>query len=150
ALNALPQFRTDVDGFGLHYVHVRGRGPSPLPLLVVHGWPGSFVEFTDIIGPLSDPAAHGGRAEDSFDLVIPSLPGYGFSDIPKTPGVDILRIAALLASLMETLGYERFGAQGGDWGAAISTALGSAFPDRVCGIHLNMLIAARPRTNDPS
>ena len=150
-LNTLPQFRADVDGFGLHYVHVRGRGPSPLPLIIIHGWPGSFVEFTDIIGPLTDPAAHGGQAEDSFDVVIPSLPGYGFSDIPKTPGMDVLRMAALFAGLMEGLGYQRFGAQGGDWGSAISTALGSAFPDRVRGIHLNMLIAARPpRAADPT
>jgi len=150
ALNALPHFRGQVDGLGLHFIHVRGRGPSSLPLIIIHGWPGSVVEFTDIIAPLTDPAAHGGKPEDSFDLVIPSLPGYGFSDIPKTGGMDVLRMAALFAGLMEGLGYQRFGAQGGDWGSAISTALGSAFPDRVCGIHLNMLIAARPSSSDPA
>jgi microsomal epoxide hydrolase len=149
-LNRFHQFRAEVDGFGLHFVHERGRGPKPLPLLISHGWPGSFVEFTDIIGPLTDPATHGGDPADAFDVVAPSLPGYGFSDIPKEPGMDVMRVAALFAGLMEGLGYPRYGAQGGDWGAAISTALGTAFPDRLLGIHLNMLIAARPPKSDPA
>jgi len=150
ALNRFAHFRADVDGLGLHFIHERGRGPRPLPLLLMHGWPGSIVEFTEVIGPLTDPAAHGGDPQDAFDLIVPSLPGYGFSERPSQPGVDVMRVAALFTSLMEHLGYARFGAQGGDWGAAIATALGSAFPDRVLGIHLNMLIAARPGTNDPS
>jgi pimeloyl-ACP methyl ester carboxylesterase len=149
ALNRFAHFRADVDGFGLHFIHQRGRGPDPVPLLISHGWPGSFVEFTEIIGPLTDPAAHGGDAADAFDLVIPSLPGYGFSDRPREPGMDVMRVAALFARLMEGLGYQHWGAQGGDWGSAISTALGTAFSDRVRGVHLNMLIAARP-PSDPS
>jgi len=150
ALNRFAHFRAEVDGFGLHFIHQRGRGPAPFPLLISHGWPGSFVEFTDIIGPLTDPAAHGGDPADAFDLVIPSLPGYGFSDRPHQSGMDVMRVAALFAALMEGLGHSRYGAQGGDWGAAISTALGTAFPDRVAAIHLNMLIAARPPAGDPA
>jgi pimeloyl-ACP methyl ester carboxylesterase len=150
ALNCFAHFRAAVDGLDLHFIHERGHGPRPLPLLLMHGWPGSIVEFTEVIGPLTDPAAHGGDPQDAFDLIVPSLPGYGFSERPSQPGVDVMRVAALFTSLMEHLGYARFGAQGGDWGAAIATALGSAFPDRVLGIHLNMLIAARPGTNDPS
>jgi len=150
ALNRFAHFRAAVDGLDLHFIHERGHGPRPLPLLLMHGWPGSIVEFTEVIGPLTDPAAHGGDPQDAFDLIVPSLPGYGFSERPSQPGVDVMRVAALFTSLMEHLGYARFGAQGGDWGAAIATALGSAFPDRVLGIHLNMLIAARPGTNDPS
>ncbi len=148
ALNRFAHFRADVDGFGLHCIHERGRGPAPLPLLISHGWPGSFVEFTEVIGLLTDPAAHGGDAADAFDVVAPSLPGYGFSDRPTEPGMDVMRVAALFAQLMEGFGYTRWGAQGGDWGAAISTALGTAFADRVCGIHLNMLIAARVGRED--
>jgi microsomal epoxide hydrolase len=144
ALNRFAHFRAHVDGLGIHFIHERGKGPDPVPLLILHGWPGSFVEFTEIIGPLTDPVGHGGDAADAFDVIVPSLPGYGFSDIPREPGMDITRMAALFAQLMEGLGYKRWGAQGGDWGAAISTALGAAFPDRVCGIHVNMLIAARP------
>jgi pimeloyl-ACP methyl ester carboxylesterase len=150
ALNRLTHFRAEVDGFGLHFIHERGKGPAPLPLLISHGWPGSFAEFTEIIGPLSDPAGYGGDPADAFDVVVPSLPGYGFSDRPAEPGMDVMRVAALFAGLMEGLGYGRFGAQGGDWGAAISTALGAGFPDRICGIHLNMLIAARPASSDPA
>jgi pimeloyl-ACP methyl ester carboxylesterase len=148
ALNRFPQFRAAVDGFGVHFIHARGKGPKPLPLLISHGWPGSVAEFTEIIDPLADPAAHGGDPADAFDVVAPSLPGYGFSDRPREPGWDVMRVAALFARLMEGLGYARYGAQGGDWGAAVSTALGTAFADRVCGIHLNMLIAARPPAND--
>jgi pimeloyl-ACP methyl ester carboxylesterase len=147
-LNRFSHFHADVDGFRLHFIHQRGRGPKPFPLLIVHGWPGSFVEFSDIIEPLTDPAAHGGDPADAFDLVIPSLPGYGFSERPSAPGMDMLRVAALFASLMEGLGYKRWGAQGGDWGAGVATALGGAFTDRVAAIHLNMLIGVRPPTAD--
>ncbi len=147
-LNSFSHFLADVDGLRLHFIHERGRGPKPFPLLITHGWPGSFVEFTEIVGPLTDPAAHGGDAADAFDVVIPSLPGYGFSERPSAPGMDMLRVAALFASLMEGLGYTRWGAQGGDWGAGVSTALGGAFADRVAGIHLNMLIGVRPPAGD--
>ena len=150
ALNAWRQFVTRIDGIDVHFLRVEGRGPNPKPLLLSHGWPGSVLEFLKLIPLLTDPAAHGGDPQDAFDLIVPSLPGYGFSERPSQPGVDVMRVAALFTSLMEHLGYARFGAQGGDWGAAIATALGSAFPDRVLGIHLNMLIAARPGTNDPS
>lgn len=143
-LNRFPQFLAEVDGQRLHFIHQRGRGPRPFPLLITHGWPGSFVEFIEIIGPLTDPAAHGGDPADAFDVVIPSLPGYGFSERPTAPGMDMLRVAALFAGLMEGLGYTRWGAQGGDWGAGVSTALGGAFADRVAGIHVNMLIGVRP------
>jgi pimeloyl-ACP methyl ester carboxylesterase len=139
ALNKLPQFRASIDGFGVHFVHMRGKGPRPLPLILSHGWPGSFVEMTKIIPMLADPAAHGGSAEDAFDVVVPSLPGYGFSDRPRAPGMNPNGIAALWARLMSLLGYERFGAQGGDWGSAISTALGLDHPERLIGVHLNYI-----------
>jgi pimeloyl-ACP methyl ester carboxylesterase len=144
ALNRFPQFLATVDGVRLHFIHERGRGPKPFPLLISHGWPGSFVEFADVIEPLTDPGAHGGDPADAFDVVVPSLPGYGFSERPSAPGMDMLRVAALLAGLMEGLGYARWGAQGGDWGAGISTALGGAFADRVAAIHVNMLLGVRP------
>jgi pimeloyl-ACP methyl ester carboxylesterase len=147
-LNRFPHFLAEVDGLRLHFIHQRGRGPNPFPLLITHGWPGSFVEFAEIIGPLTDPAAHGGDPADAFDVIIPSLPGYGFSERPSAPGMDMLRVAALFANLMEGLGYTRWGAQGGDWGAGVSTALGGAFADRVAAIHLNMLIGVRPPSGD--
>jgi pimeloyl-ACP methyl ester carboxylesterase len=143
-LNRLPQFRAQVDGLGIHFVHLRGRGPDPLPLVITHGWPGSFAEFESIVGPLADPASHGGDPADAFHVVAPSLPGYGFSDRPATPGMDPQRIAALWVELMRGLGYERFGAQGGDWGAVVSSFLGARFPEHVVGIHLNMVIAPPP------
>src|SRR5690606_35178406 len=130
------QFRAEVDGLGIHFIHVRGRGPRPLPLIITHGWPGSVIEFERIIGPLTDPAAHGGDPADAFDVVCPSMPGYGFSDHPRTPGTDPERIAALWAELMAGLGYERFGAQGGDWGSMVSTYLGARHGARVIGVHL--------------
>ncbi len=139
ALNRLPQYRIALDGLHIHFVHVRGKGPRPLPLIVTHGWPGSFAEMVKVIPLLTDPAAHGGRAEDAFDVVAPSLPGYGFSDRPKTPGMHPKKIAALWAGLMEELGYKRFGAQGGDWGSAISIALGLDYAERMVGIHLNYI-----------
>jgi pimeloyl-ACP methyl ester carboxylesterase len=139
ALNRLPQYRVSLDGLQIHFVHIRGKGPAPLPLLITHGWPGSFVEMVKIIPLLTDPAAHGGSAQDAFDVVIPSLPGYGFSDRPREAGMDQNRVAALWARLMEELGYQRFGAQGGDWGSIVSIALGLDYPERTIGIHLNYI-----------
>ena len=139
-LNTMPQFLAEVDDTTLHFVHAKGVGPRPFPLLFSHGWPGSFVEVHRIIGPLTDPAAHGGDPADAFDLVAPSLPGYGFSPHPGTPGLSPKAIATLFNRLMtEVLGYERYGAQGGDWGAMITTALGRDHGEHVAGIHLNML-----------
>ena len=148
-LNALPQFRADVDGLGIHFIHVRGVGPAPFPLVITHGWPGSVAEFLKIIGPLTDPARHGGDPADAFDVVAPSMPGYGFSDRPSAPGMDAERIAGLWAKLMHGLGYARFGAQGGDWGAMVSTYLGARHADVVAGIHLNMVIAFPPDPANP-
>ena len=139
ALNALPQYRIALDGFHIHFVHVRGKGPAPLPLIITHGWPGSFIEMVKLIPLLTDPASHGGRAEDAFDVVVPSLPGYGFSDRPRVRGMDPKSIAALWVRLMEELKYPRFGAQGGDWGSTVSIALGLHCPGRVFGIHLNYI-----------
>ncbi len=136
-LNQLPQFRIAIDGFHIHFVHVRGKGPAPLPLMVTHGWPGSFIEMLKLIPLLADPAAHGGSAEDAFDVIVPSLPGYGFSDRPRERGMDPKKIATLWVRLMEEFGYKRFGAQGGDWGSIISIALGLDHPECMIGIHLN-------------
>jgi pimeloyl-ACP methyl ester carboxylesterase len=139
-LNRFPQFKTQVDGVDLHFVHEKGKGPNPLPLLISHGWPGSFYEMYKAIGPLTDPAAHGGDPADAFDVVVPSLPGYGFSGPTRERGVNVVRIAALLHGLMtKELGYDRFGAQGGDWGAGITTNLGHAYPDSLVGVHVNMI-----------
>ncbi|MGI8553788.1 MAG: epoxide hydrolase family protein [Dehalococcoidia bacterium] len=147
-LNQMPQFKATVNGLELHFVHAKGKGPVPLPLLFSHGWPGSFWEVSKILGPLTDPAAHGGDPSDAFDVVAPSLPGYGFSADPRAPGMTPDVMADLFASLMtETLGYPRFVAQGGDWGSVITSRLGYAHPDRVLGIHLNML-GARPSTGE--
>lgn len=139
ALNAFPQYRVALDGLNIHFVHVRGKSAAPLPLIITHGWPGSFVEMLKIIPLLTDPAAHGGSAGDAFDVVIPSLPGFGFSDRPRARGMDPQRIAALWARLMEELGYQRFGAQGGDWGSTVSTGLGLGHAERMIGIHLNYI-----------
>jgi pimeloyl-ACP methyl ester carboxylesterase len=139
-LNALPQFLTEVDGNTLHFVHAKGVGPRPFPLLFSHGWPGSFYEVTKIIGPLTDPAAHGADPADAFDVVAPSLPGFGFSPHPGTPGMNPTAIAALFNKLMtELLGYSRYGAQGGDFGAQITSRLGRDHRDHVAGIHLNLM-----------
>ena len=138
-LNQLPQLRLAIDGFHIHFVHVRGKGPAPLPLIVTHGWPGSFVEMLKLIPLLTDPTAHGGSAEDAFDVIVPSLPGYGFSDRPGERGMDPKKIATLWVRLMEELGYKRFGAQGGDWGSIISIALGLDHAKRMIGIHLNYI-----------
>ena len=139
ALNELPQYRLSVDGFNVHFVHVRGKGPAPMPLIISHGWPGSFMEMVKLIPRLTDPAAHGGKEEDAFDVVVPSLPGYGFSDRPGERGMDPHRIAVLWARLMTEIGYKRFAAQGGDWGSVISIALGLDHPQRILGLHLNYI-----------
>lgn len=140
ALNQFEHFKTRVDGIDLHFVHARGVGPSPRPLLLIHGWPGSFYEMHKVIGPLADPAAHGGDPADAFDVVVPSLPGYGFSGPTRERGVGPARIAEVLHGLMtDVLGYSRYGAQGGDWGAIITTQLARLFPGSLIGIHLNML-----------
>ena len=141
-INALPQFRTEIDGIGVHFLHVRSPHPEALPLIVTHGWPGSIVEFLKVIGPLADPISHGGDAADAFHVVCPSLPGYGFSERPAKPGWGVERIAAAWADLMDRLGYERYGAQGGDWGTSVSTSLAQQHPDHVAGIHLNPPLAA--------
>jgi pimeloyl-ACP methyl ester carboxylesterase len=140
-LNAFAQFRTDLDGLGIHFVHVRSPHPHALPLVITHGWPGSVVEFQKVIGPLSDPPAYGGDPADAFDVVCPSLPGYGFSDKPTRSGWGVERIARAWAQLMARLGYERYGAQGGDWGAMVTTSIGQQDVEHVAGIHLNMPIA---------
>jgi pimeloyl-ACP methyl ester carboxylesterase len=137
--NELPHFRASLDGFGVHFIHVRGKGPRPMPLIITHGWPGSFLEMLDILPLLTDPGANGGDPEDAFDLVVPSLPGFGFSDRPSSKGMSVLRIARLWVDLMEGLGYSRFGAQGGDFGAGVTTRLGYAWPERLIGIHLNYI-----------
>jgi epoxide hydrolase len=141
-LNAMPQYRTVIDGLGIHFLHVRSPHPDALPLIVTHGWPGSVVEYLKAIGPLTDPTAYGGDAADAFHVVCPSLPGYGFSDKPTRPGWDVHRIARAWAELMARLGYERYGAQGGDWGTSVSTSLGQQDTAHLAGIHLNPPIAA--------
>jgi epoxide hydrolase len=136
-LNQLPQFTTTIDGQNIHFLHVPSPEPDALPLLLTHGWPGSIVEFLNIIGPLTDPRAHGGDPADAFHLVIPSIPGYGFSGPTRETGWTTNRVARAWAELMARLGYARYGAQGGDWGAFISPELGRIDPDHVVGVHLN-------------
>jgi pimeloyl-ACP methyl ester carboxylesterase len=138
-LNQLPQRRVSLDGFHVHFVHARSKHPKSLPIVITHGWPGSFVEMVKLIPLLTDPEAHGGRAEDAFDVIVPSLPGYGFSDHPLKRGMNPFKVAALWAKLMTELGYERFAAQGGDWGSTISTALGLNHAQRIIGVHLNYI-----------
>lgn len=140
-LNELGQFRTEVDGLGIHLLHIRSPHPEALPLVITHGWPGSVVEFLKVIGPLTDPPSHGGDADDAFHLVLPSLPGYGFSDKPSRPGWGVERIAAAWATLMRRLGYARYGAQGSDWGTSISACLGQHDPTGVVGLHLTPPLA---------
>jgi pimeloyl-ACP methyl ester carboxylesterase len=149
ALNAFPQFRAKVGDLGIHFIHVKGKGPKPFPLVITHGWPGSVAEFTKIIGPLTDPARHGGDPADAFDVVAPSMPGYGFSDHPRVPGVDAEKIATLWVELMRGLGYERFVAQGGDWGSMVTTYLGAKHAQQVRGIHLNMVLALPDDPQNP-
>jgi pimeloyl-ACP methyl ester carboxylesterase len=137
-LNALPQFMTEIDGVDIHFIHVRSKHPNALPMIVTHGWPGSIIEQLKIIGPLTDPTAHGGSASDAFDLVIPSLPGYGFSGKPTTTGWDPIRIARAWTVLMKRLGYTRFVAQGGDWGNAVTEQMALLAPPELIGMHTNM------------
>ena len=144
-LNALPQFRTELDGLGIHFLHLRSPHEQALPLVMTHGWPGSIVEFLKVLGPLSDPTAHGGDAADAFHVVCPTLPGYGFSDKPTAPGWNIERIARAWSDLMPRLGYDKYVAQGGDWGAAVTTAIGLQDTENCLGIHLNMPIVAPDR-----
>ena len=141
-LNSLPQFVTGLDGLDIHFLHVRSPHAGALPIVLTHGWPGSIVEFEKVIGPLTDPVAHGGEAADAFDVVCPSLPGYGFSGKPTGTGWSVGRIADAWAQLMERLGYGRYGAQGGDWGAMVTASLGSRDAAHLAGIHLNMPMAA--------
>src|SRR4029077_11956779 len=137
-LNQFEQFTTNIDGLNIHFIHRRSKYPNAFPLLITHGWPGSFVEFGKIIGPLTDPVAHGGKAEDAFDVVIPSMPGYGFSGKPTTTGWDPVHIARAAIVLMKRLGYTKFVAQGGDWGALITDLMGGEAPPELLGIHTNM------------
>jgi pimeloyl-ACP methyl ester carboxylesterase len=137
-LNALPQFTTEVDGLDIHFIHVRSKHPNALPVIVTHGWPGSVVEQLKIIDPLTNPTAHGGSAADAFDVVVPSMPGYGYSGKPTAPGWGPVRIARAWVVLMKRLGYTRFVAQGGDWGAVVTDMMGLQAPPELLGIHTNM------------
>ena len=154
-LNAFPQFVTTIDGVDIHYIHVRSRHPNALPLIMTHGWPGSIFELLKTVGPLTDPTAYGGRAGDAFDLVMPSIPGFGFSGKPSGTGWDPDRIARVWAELMQRLGYTRYVAQGGDWGAPISSAMARQAPAGLLGIHLNYPASVPPeidsaiRNGDP-
>jgi pimeloyl-ACP methyl ester carboxylesterase len=136
-MNRFSHWRTDIAGMPIHFIHQRGRGPRPIPLILSHGWPWSFWDFYKIIGPLSDPEAHGGDAADAFDVVVPSLPGYTFSTPLRTTGINWWKTADLWVQLMERLGYPRFAAQGGDWGAFISAQLGHKYPQQIIGIHIH-------------
>jgi pimeloyl-ACP methyl ester carboxylesterase len=139
-LNALPQFKTEIDGVDIHFIHVKSQHADALPLIMTHGWPGSIIELLEVVGPLTDPTAHGGTAEDAFNLVLPSLPGYGFSGAPIEIGWNVGRIARAWAELMHRLGYSRYVAQGGDVGAAVTDAMGHQAPEGLAGIHMNLLV----------
>jgi pimeloyl-ACP methyl ester carboxylesterase len=143
-LNALPQFMTEIDGVDIHFIHVRSPHEDALPLIVTHGWPGSIIELLKVIQPLTDPTAHGGAAEDAFHLVMPSLPGYGFSARPTLVGWDPDRIARAWDELMRRLGYDHYVAQGGDWGAVITEAMGRQAPAGLLGIHVNLPATVPP------
>ena len=152
-LNRFPQFLTEIDGLDIHFIHVRSKNPNAMPLILTHGWPGSIVEFLKLIGPLTDPVSFGGDAADSFDVVVPSLPGFGFSQKPTETGWPVSRIASAWVELMKRLGYTRWAAQGGDWGAVVTTALGAMQPEgrlRGAGCQLHpgavaLLAASSPR-----
>jgi len=146
-LNALPQFVTEIDGVDVHFIHVRSSHEDALPLIMTHGWPGSVIEQIDTVGPLTDPTSHGGSAEDAFHLVLPSLPGYGFSSRPTELGWNLGRVAGAWAELMKRLGYTRYVAQGGDVGAGVTDAMGRLGPEGLIGIHTNLLV---PALNDPA
>ncbi len=150
-LNAYRQFRVNIDGLNLHFIHEKGKGKNPFPLIMTHGWPSSFVELVKLIPLLTDPANHGGDPDDSFDVVIPSLPGFGFSDRFTNRGGNVFKIADLWQKLMtQSLGYRRFGAQGSDWGVSISARLGFAYPDQVSGIHVTTLTGGTPQMPYPN
>ena len=140
-LNALPQFKTEIDGEDIYFIHIRSRHENALPLIITHGWPGSVLEMLGGVGPLADPTAHGGSADDAFDLVVPSIPGYGFSGEPAEAGWNVGRVAGAWAELMRRLGYDRYVAQGGDVGAAVTDAMGRQAPPGLAGIHMNLLLA---------
>jgi pimeloyl-ACP methyl ester carboxylesterase len=140
-LNALPQFLTEIDGVDIHFIHVKSPHENALPLIMTHGWPGSVIELLETVGPLTDPTAHGGQPEDAFHLVLPSLPGYGFSGEPAELGWNVGRVAQAWAELMDRLGYARYVAQGGDVGAAVTDAMGRQAPEGLLGIHTNLLVA---------
>jgi pimeloyl-ACP methyl ester carboxylesterase len=141
-LNALPQFTAEIDGVDIHFIHVKSPHPDALPLIMTHGWPGSVIEMLETVGPLTDPTAHGGTAKDAFHLVLPSIPGYGFSAEPTELGWYAGRVAQAWAELMRRLGYARYVAQGGDQGAAVTDALGRQGPEGLAGIHMNLLVTA--------
>jgi pimeloyl-ACP methyl ester carboxylesterase len=143
-LTALPQFMTNIDGLDIHFIHVRSKNPNPLPVIITHGWPGSIIEQMKVIDPLTNPTAHGGSASDAFDVVIPSLPGYGFSGKPTAPGWTPVSIARAWATLMQRLGYTRYVAQGGDWGNAVSEVMALQQPPGLLGIHTNMAATVPP------
>src|SRR5436189_575346 len=149
-LNALPQFTTQIDGVEIHFIHVKSAHENALPLIMTHGWPGSVIELLEAIGPLTDPNAHGGKAEDAFDLVLPSLPGYGFSGEPTELGWNVGRIAKAWAELMRRLGYTRYVAQGGDVGASVTDQLGRQAPEGLVGIHTNLLVTGLAGGEHPS
>src|SRR5947207_12618582 len=141
-LNALPQFTTEIDGVNIHFIHVRSPHEDALPLIMTHGWPGSVIELIDSVGPLTDPTAHGGKAEDAFHVVLPSLPGYGFSGEPVEIGWDLARTARAWAELLRRLGDTRFLVQGGDVGAGVTDSMGRQEPEGLIGIHTNLLVPA--------
>ena len=148
-LNRWAQFKTRIDGLDIHFVHQRSPHANAMPLLITHGWPGSIIEFLKVIGPLTDPTAHGGDAADAFEVVCPSLPGFAFSDKPRETGWGVERIARAWAVLMQRLGHARYGAQGGDWGSAVTRAIGAQDPDHCAGIHITLAMGSKPQPADP-
>jgi pimeloyl-ACP methyl ester carboxylesterase len=147
-LNAFDHYKTEIDDLDIHFIHQRSPEPDALPVVITHGWPGSIVEFLKVIGPLTDPVAHGGNAEDAFHVIAPSMPGYGFSDKPREPGMGPEQIADINAQLMARLGYEHYGAQGGDWGAGVSRWIAYKYAPHVVGLHLNMVLSGPPPDSD--
>ena len=149
-LNQFDQFTTDIDGLKIHFIHQRSKEPNAMPLAITHGWPGSIYEFTKVIGPLTDPVKYGGRAQDAFNVVAISLPGFGFSGKPRERGYSPEKAADIIAKLMARLGYQRYGVQGGDWGGIISRIVALKDPQHVAGLHLNFCIAGAPPGGDPN